>query len=159
MNALMRTTCVATLIEGGHAANALPQTARANVNCRILPDEAPSDIQQKLEEIFGPAKAELEIVSAPKKSPASPLRPDLMKVIEQLAAKHFPGAIVLPQMETGATDGLFVRNAGVPVYGIKAEFDDPADSRAHGRDERLPTASYYDAVEFWHELVMMVAGK
>jgi acetylornithine deacetylase/succinyl-diaminopimelate desuccinylase-like protein len=159
LNALMRTTCVATLLEAGHAPNALPQMARVTVNCRILPNDAPADIQRELEDIFRAAQAELQIVSAPKNSPASPLRPELMTAIEQLVAKRFPGAIVLPQMETGATDGLFVRNAGVPVYGVEAEFDDPADSRAHGRDERLPAASYYDAVEFWHDLVMRLAGQ
>jgi acetylornithine deacetylase/succinyl-diaminopimelate desuccinylase-like protein len=156
-NALMRTTCVATMIEGGHAPNALPQMARVTVNCRILPQDKPADVQQKLEEIFAPAQAELQVATAPKESPASPLRPDVMKAVEQVAAKYFPGAVVLPQMETGATDGLYVRNAGVPVYGLDAEFDDPADSRAHGRDERLPARSYYDAVEFWHELVPMLA--
>jgi acetylornithine deacetylase/succinyl-diaminopimelate desuccinylase-like protein len=159
LNAFMRTTCVATMIEGGHAPNALPQMARVNVNCRILPQDKPSEVQAKLEEIFKPAKAELQIATAPKESPASPLRPDIVQTVERVTAKHFPGALVLPQMETGATDGLYVRNAGVPVYGLKAEFDDPADSRAHGRDERLPAKSYYDAVEFWHELVPALAGK
>lgn len=158
-NALMRTTCVATMIDGGHATNALPQMAKVNVNCRILPNDNPAQIQAKLEEIFRPAKAELRIASAPKHSPASPLRPDLMKAVETLVAKHFPGAIVLPEMSTGATDGVFVRNAGVPVYGVEAEFDDPADARAHGRDERLPIRSFYDAVEFWHQLVPMLDGK
>jgi acetylornithine deacetylase/succinyl-diaminopimelate desuccinylase-like protein len=158
-NALIRTTCVATMISGGHATNALPQMAKVNVNCRILPNDDPAKIQAKLAEIFAPAKAELNVASAPKPSPASPLRPDLMKAIETLVAKHFSGALVLPEMSTGATDGLFVRNAGVPVYGVEAEFDDPADSRAHGRDERLPAKSYYDAVEFWHDLVPMLAGK
>ena len=158
-NALMRTTCVATMIEGGHAPNALPQTATVNVNCRILPQDKPAQVQQKLEELFQPAKAELKIATAPKESPASPLRPEVMKAIEQVAATHFPGVSVLPQMETGATDGLYVRNAGVPVYGLKAEFDDPADSRAHGRDERLPAKSYYDAVAFWHDLVPILAGR
>ena len=158
-NALMRTTCVATLIDGGHASNALPQMAKVNVNCRILPNDNPAQIQAKLEEIFRPAKADLRVASAPKNSPASPLRPDLMKAIDTLVAKQFPGAIVLPEMSTGATDGVFLRQAGVPVYGVEAEFDDPADSRAHGRDERLPIKSYYDAVEFWHELMPMLAGK
>jgi acetylornithine deacetylase/succinyl-diaminopimelate desuccinylase-like protein len=158
-HALMRTTCVATMIEGGHAPNALPQMARVNVNCRILPQEKPSEVQQKLEEIFRPAHAELQIATAAKESPASPLRPDLMQSVETLAAKYFPGALVLPEMATGATDGLYVRNAGVPVYGISAEFDDPSDSRAHGRDERLPIRSYFDAVEFWHELVPLLAGR
>ena len=158
-NALMRTTCVATLIDGGHATNALPQMAKVNVNCRILPNDKPAEVQAKLEEFFRPAKAELRIASAPKLSPPSPLRPDLMGAVDKLVAKMFPGAIVLPEMSTGATDGLFVRNAGVPVYGVEAEFDDPADSRAHGRDERLLAHSYYDAVEFWHELVPMLLGK
>jgi acetylornithine deacetylase/succinyl-diaminopimelate desuccinylase-like protein len=133
--------------------------ARVNVNCRILPQEKPSEVQQKLEEIFRPAHAELQIATAAKESPASPLRPDLMQSVETLAAKYFPGALVLPEMATGATDGLYVRNAGVPVYGISAEFDDPSDSRAHGRDERLPIRSYFDAVEFWHELVPLLAGR
>jgi len=158
-NALMRTTCVATLIEGGHAPNALPQMARVNVNCRILPQDSSADVQQTLARIFAPAQAALEVVTAPKESPASPLTPDVMTAIEELSRAHFPGALVLPEMETGATDGLYLRNAGIPVYGIDAEFDDPADSRAHGRDERLPAASYYDAVEFWHDLVPRLAGK
>ena len=157
-NALMRTTCVATMLSGGHATNALPQMAKVNVNCRILPNDDPARIQAKLVEIFAPSKAELNVASAPKPSPASPLRPDIMNAVDKLVAKMFPGAIVLPEMSTGATDGLFVRNAGVPVYGVEAEFDDPADSRAHGRDERLLAHSYYDAVEFWHELVPLLEG-
>lgn len=159
LNAFMRTTCVATLIEGGHAPNALPQTASVNVNCRILPNDDPAAIRQKLEEIFGGAHADMQVAIAPKPSPASPLRPDLTAVVEQLAEKHFPGVVVLPQMEAGATDGLYVRNAGVPVYGLAAIFNDPADVRAHGRDERIPVSAYYDAVDFWHELVPALAGK
>jgi acetylornithine deacetylase/succinyl-diaminopimelate desuccinylase-like protein len=159
LNAFMRTTCVATMIEGGHAPNALPQTASVNVNCRILPNDDPVAIRQKLEEIFSGAHAEMQVALAPKRSPASPLRADVMAVVEQLAQKHFPGVVVLPQMEAGATDGLYVRNAGVPVYGLAAIFNDPADVRAHGRDERIPVAAYYDAVDFWHELVPALAGK
>ena len=159
LNAIMRTTCAATMIEGGHAPNALPQTASVNVNCRILPGDDPAAIRQKLEEIFKPANAELQVATAPKRSPASPLRSDLTSVIETVAKKHFPGVVVLPQMETGATDGLYLRNAGVPVYGLAAIFNDPSDVRAHGRDERIPVASYYDAVDFWHELVPALAGK
>lgn len=159
LNALMRTTCVATMIEGGHAPNALPQTASVNVNCRSLPNDDPLKVQKTLEEIFSSAKAELQVAIAPKNSPASPLRSDVMAAVERLAASHFPGAMVLPQMETGATDGLYVRNAGVPVYGIKAIFEDPADSRAHGRDERVLAASYYDAVEFWHDLIPAIESR
>ena len=129
-NALIRTTCVATMIEGGHAPNALPQTASVNVNCRILPQDKASEVQAKLEEMFRPAKAQLTIATAPKESPASPLRADVIKAVEQVGAKYFPGAIVLPEMETGATDGLYVRNTGVPVYGLEAEFATTPPTRA-----------------------------
>jgi acetylornithine deacetylase/succinyl-diaminopimelate desuccinylase-like protein len=157
-NALMRTTCTATMITGGHATNALPQMARVNVNCRILPNDAPADVLKTLERIFQPAGAELRVASAPKPSPASPLRPDVMRVIDELVGERFPGAIVLPEMSTGATDGLFLRNAGVPVYGALAIFQDPGDSRSHGRDERIPIAAYFDGVDFWHELVPKLAA-
>jgi acetylornithine deacetylase/succinyl-diaminopimelate desuccinylase-like protein len=159
MNALMRTTCVATMIDGGHAPNALPQTASVNVNCRMLPGEDPARIRQKLEEIFAGAHADVQVASTPKPSPGSPLSPDLMTAVERVAAKHFPGAVVLPEMEAGATDGLYLRNVGVPVYGLAAIFNDPTDVRAHGRDERIPVASFYDAVDFWHDLVPALAGK
>jgi acetylornithine deacetylase/succinyl-diaminopimelate desuccinylase-like protein len=156
-NSQMRTTCVATEIEGGHAPNALPQMAKVNVNCRILPNDKPADIQRTLEGIFSPSGAELRVATAPKNSPASPLRPEVVKTVEELVAKKFPGAIVVPEMSAGATDGLFLRNAGVPVYGVLGLFQDPSDSRAHGRDERIPVDSYFDAVEFWHELVPLLA--
>ncbi len=156
-NSQMRTTCVATEIDGGHAPNALPQMAKVNVNCRILPNDKPAEIQRTLESIFSPSGAELRVATAPKNSPASPLRPDVVKAVEELVAKQFPGAIVVPEMSAGATDGLFLRNAGVPVYGVLGLFQDPSDSRSHGRDERIPVDSYFDAVEFWHELVPMLA--
>jgi acetylornithine deacetylase/succinyl-diaminopimelate desuccinylase-like protein len=157
-NSQMRTTCVATMTEGGHATNALPQMAKVNVNCRILPNDDLASVQRKLTEIFSAANADLRVASAPKPSPASPLRPDLMHAVEQLAARKFPGAVVLPEMSAGATDGLFVRNAGVPVYGALALFDDPAESRSHGRDERIPIASFYDCVDFWHDLIPALTG-
>src|SRR5581483_5656988 len=136
-NSQMRTTCVATEIDGGHAPNALPQMAKVNVNCRILPNDKPAEIQRTLESIFSPSGAELRVATAPKNSPASPLRPDVVKAVEELVAKQFPGAIVVPEMSAGATDGLFLRNAGVPVYGVLGLFQDPSDSRSHGRDERI----------------------
>lgn len=155
-NALMRTTCVATLLEGGHASNALPQMARVNVNCRILPNDSADLVQRTLTDLFSAAQAELVVAAAPKASPASPLRPDLMRAVEQLMARRFPGVLVLPEMSTGATDGLFVRNVNVPVYGTLALFEDPAESRAHGRDERIGVESFYTGVEVWHELIPML---
>ncbi len=159
LNAMMRTTCTATLIEGGHAPNALPQMAKVNVNCRILPNDDLARIRRKLEEMFAPAKAELRLTSAPKPSPPSPLKPEMMQIVDRLVAKRFPGAIVLPEMSTGATDGLFVRNLGVPVYGALGLFEDPRDSRAHGKDERIGVTSFYEGVEFWNEFVPLLANR
>ena len=158
-NSQMRTTCTGTMIEGGHAPNALPQMAKVNVNCRILPNDDPAVVQRKLMEIFADSKAELNIASAPKPSPPSPLRADLMRVVSQIMNRMAPGAVVLPEMSSGATDGLWLRNVGVPVYGTLGLFDDPADSRSHGRDERIPIAGFYDCVEFWHDLVPELTGR
>lgn len=153
----MRTTCVATMLEGGHAENALPQSARATVNCRILPDENPQDIDRTLEKVIGDKEVTIRRVGQPTPSPPSPLTKEVMGVLERVTAQHFEGARVVPEMSAGATDGLYVRNAGIPVYGVSAIFFDPNDVRAHGRDERIPVRSYYDALDFWYDLVRAFA--
>jgi acetylornithine deacetylase/succinyl-diaminopimelate desuccinylase-like protein len=156
-NSMLRTTCVATELSGGHAPNALPQMASVNVNCRILPNEDIPGVERTLRQMFAPARAEMSYGERPKPSPPSPLRPEMLQLIDKLVAQRFPGAVVIPEMETGATDGLYLRNKGVPVYGISAVFEDPNDVRAHGRDERVMAQSFYDAVDFWHELVKQLA--
>lgn len=153
-NSLLRTTCVATLLQGGHADNALPQMARATVNCRMFPGSTAEDVRRTLARVVGDSLVVVR-VSPPNAlaSPASPVRRDLFDALDSLTAKHYPGAIVIPAMETGATDGLFLRNAGIPTYNTGAIAADPADDRAHGRDERVLQKSYYDATQFWYDLV------
>lgn len=157
-NAMLRTTCVATMLEAGHAENALPQTARAVVNCRILPGEDPAEVDRALREVVGDTAVAIRRVREPTASPPSPLRPEVLGVIERLTQRHFPGAVVVPQMSAGATDGLYVRNAGIPVYGVSAVFGEPGDGRAHGRDERILVQSFYEALDFWHEMVRAFAS-
>ncbi|MFQ5689137.1 MAG: M20/M25/M40 family metallo-hydrolase [Gemmatimonadota bacterium] len=157
-NALMRTTCVATRLEAGHADNALPQTARATVNCRILPNQPPDEVERTLAEVLAEPAIRLTRINQPVASPPSPLTEEVLGPIERLASRMWPGVPVIPTMSTGATDGLVVRNAGVPVYGVSAIFADPSDERAHGRDERIAVRRFYDALEYWYRLVRDLAG-
>src|SRR5881296_470469 len=152
-NSKLRTTCVATMLAAGHAENALPQSARATVNCRILPDQAPADVEATLRRVVADDRITLRTTYAPMPSPPSPLTPAITGPIERLVAEQFPGVPVVPVMEAGATDGLFLRNAGIPTYGVSAVFDDPNDIRAHGRDERIRVQSFYDALEFWYRMM------
>jgi acetylornithine deacetylase/succinyl-diaminopimelate desuccinylase-like protein len=157
-NSILRTTCVATRLFGGHADNALPQLARATVNCRMLPDEAPEAVQAMLTRVVGDSAIHISRVGEPTKSPASPLRQDVMRPIENLVHRMWPGAAIVPEMSTGATDGLYVRNAGIPVYGTSAVFDRLDDVRAHGRDERIPVKSFHDSAEFLYQLLKTLTG-
>ena len=157
-NSVMRTTCVATRLEGGHADNALPQKAGALVNCRMAPDDPVDSVEATLRRVVGNNAVTITRTRESTPSPPSPLRPDLMAPIERLTQKMWPGAVVVPQMSTGATDGLYTRNAGIPTYGVAAIFDElNAPSRAHGRDERVGVKAFHDAVEFWYQLVKAVA--
>jgi acetylornithine deacetylase/succinyl-diaminopimelate desuccinylase-like protein len=151
-NALLRTTCTATRLEGGHADNALPQTARATVNCRILPGEPIDAVESTLHGVVADPRIRIARKRDPTESPPSPLRPAIMEPIEAIVQELWPGVAVVPAMSTGATDGLYVRNAGIPVYGTAAIFDDPQDARAHGRDERVAVSRFYEALEFWNRL-------
>ena len=158
-NSIMRTTCVATRLEAGHADNALAQRASALVNCRILPDESPDSVQAAMQRVVGPG-AKVVKASDAMVSPASPLRNDVMGTVTTLTAERFPGAVVVPEMSTGATDGLFTRNAGIPTYGVGALFFEQAEpSRAHGQEERVGVKAYHDAVAFWYSLVKSLATK
>lgn len=157
-NAILRTTCVATRLFGGHADNALPQVARATVNCRLLPDDSPDSVQATLRRVVADTAIKVTVSDSATASPPSPLRPDLMGAIEKLVGQMWPGAVVVPEMSTGATDGLYLRNAGIPVYGVFAVFDDPGDIRAHGRDERIGVKPFHDAAEFWYRLIRAVTG-
>jgi acetylornithine deacetylase/succinyl-diaminopimelate desuccinylase-like protein len=157
-NALMRTTCVATRLEAGHADNALPQLARATVNCRLLPDESPKDVQDTLVRMLADPAIAVTAANAPRPSPASPLRPDITQAMEQVTNQMWPGVPVVPIMSTGATDGLILRRAGMPVYGVSGLFDDIDDVRAHGKDERIAVWAFFDGVEFMYRLVKALSS-
>ena len=155
-NAQLRTTCVATMVTAGHAENALPQSASALVNCRILPHDDPVAVEAEVMRLAGP-KVEAKAQLPPKASPPSPLRPDVMGAVEGLTQQMWPGVPVIPAMSTGATDSLFLRNIGIPVYGVSGLFVEPSDYRAHGLDERVLQSSLYRSREFLYQLVKRLA--
>jgi acetylornithine deacetylase/succinyl-diaminopimelate desuccinylase-like protein len=151
-NARLRTTCVATRVEAGHANNALPQSARAVVNCRILPGEPAAPVEAALRQLAGD-RVRLTVLSPPVTSPPSPLSAEMLTRFERLAGTLWPGVPVTPVMEAGATDGLFVRRAGIPTYAPSALPEDPDDVRAHGKDERVGVEALHRSAEFWYRLV------
>lgn len=152
-NAQLRTTCVATLVEGGHASNALPQTARATVNCRILPGEPVEEVQKTLVRVFADDQISVTPIGTPVLSPPSPLNPLIMQAIERLTAEFWPGIPVIPTMLAAATDGSFLRNAGIQTYGHSGVAGEISDNRLHGRDERILVKSFFDGHEYLYRLV------
>ena len=158
-NSLMRTTCVATRLFGGHANNALPQLATANVNCRILPGVLPARVKEKLIEVLADPTIKVSFVDEARPSRPSPLRPDVVNAVESLTKQMFPGVVVVPVMSTGATDGLYLRNGEIPTYGVDGTFGDIDDVRAHGRDERVGVKQYFDGLEFQYRLIKALAGR
>jgi acetylornithine deacetylase/succinyl-diaminopimelate desuccinylase-like protein len=151
-NARLRTTCVATRVDAGHANNALPQAARAVVNCRILPGEATAPVEATVRRLAGDT-VKVTVLYPPTASPPSPLPASLLSTLERLAAAQWPGVPVAPVMEAGATDGMYVRLAGIPTYAPSALPEDPNDIRAHGRDERVGVEAFYQATEFWYRMI------
>jgi acetylornithine deacetylase/succinyl-diaminopimelate desuccinylase-like protein len=158
-NALLRTTCVATQLEGGHAENALPQRAAATVNCRVLPDESPAEVQKTLARVLGDDKVTMTPMQPPLPSPPSPLTPEVMGAVERVTEAMWPGVPVVPVMSTGATDAVYLRGAGIPIYGVDGIFEDIDDIRAHGRDERLGVSAFYEGQEFLYRLVKALASR
>lgn len=153
-----RTRCVATRLEGGHADNALPQLARATVNCRILPGIPAKDVQAELQAAVGEGVAVTPIGESTA-SPASPLRADVVKAYTDSVHARHPGALIIPQMSAGATDGLYFRATGIPVYGVDGTWIViPEDERAHGRDERIPVKSFNENLDHWHDMLAKLAG-
>ena len=157
-NSRLRTTCVATLLEGGHAQNALPQLARANVNCRIFPTHDPVEVEATLQELVRPFDVTVEPRGAATPSPPSPLTDEVLGPIERITEQMWPGVKVLPVMSTGATDGLYLRKEGIPVYGVSGLFGDMDDNRAHGQDERISIQNFYEGQEFLYRLVKALTG-
>ena len=161
-NTLLRTTCVATMLSGGHAPNALPQTARANVNCRIFPGEDPEDVRKTLERVAADPKVSVTLVpqlGADGKPvptvtvPPSALLPEVVKAMEKTLNETYPGVPLVATMSAGASDGKFTRTAGIPTFGIACMFFELGDNRAHGKDERIGIQDFYDGVNFTYKLI------
>jgi carboxypeptidase PM20D1 len=154
----IRTTCVATMLEGGHALNALPQRATANINCRIFPGEHVTAVQATLAKVIGDPSVKIGIKPPPPvESPPSPLRPDLMNAVSATIHERFPDVDVVPGMSAGASDSMYFRNAGVPSYGVDPTFSKPNDTFAHGLNEKLRASEVPAALDFWHSLLTKLA--
>ena len=158
-NAQIRTTCVATLLEAGHAENALPQTARATVNCRIMPDEPVADVERTLLRVIDDPKIAVIPIGQAVLSPPSPLNPELMTAVERLTAQMWPGVPVIPTMSAGYTDSRWLRNAGIPAYGVSGLFSDPGRNGVHGLNEQIGVKELYAGKEFLYRLVKTLAVK
>jgi acetylornithine deacetylase/succinyl-diaminopimelate desuccinylase-like protein len=157
-NARLRTTCIATMLEGGHAENALPQRARAVVNCRILPDQSPPEVLVTLRRVVADPDVVISPLDEAQLAPPSPLTAEVLGPIEQVTKEMWPDVPVIPTMSTGATDGLYLRLAGIPVYGVSGVFEDVEDVRAHGRDERIHQTWFFEGLEFGYRIVKRLTG-
>jgi acetylornithine deacetylase/succinyl-diaminopimelate desuccinylase-like protein len=166
-NTLLRTTCVATMLSGGHAPNALPQTARANVNCRIFPGEDPEDVRKTLERVAADPKVSVTLVQqfgadgkpVPTVTvPPSKLLPEVVNAMEKTLNETYPGVPLVATMSAGASDGKFTRTAGVPTFGIACMFFELRDNRAHGKDERIGSQDFYDGVNFTYKLMLALSA-
>ena len=157
-NAQLRTTCVATMLSGGHAENALPQSATAVVNCRLLPVDHAADVERTVNEVLADPKIKVSVMKPPKPVPYTPISPTVWSAVTAATSKSWPGLSVIPQMSTGASDGIYLISAGIPTYGISGIFGDEDDVRAHGRDERVLVKSFDEAVDFMYD-VGAILGK
>ena len=157
-NAQLRTTCVATMLEGGHAVNALPQLASAKVNCRIMPGEPVEEVKTTLERVLADDQITVTQLDQPVLSAPSALHEEIMGSIEKLSQEFWPGAVVLPTMSAGATDGSYLRNAGIPTYGHSGLAGDINDVRIHGKDERILVKSFDQGEEYLYRLVKLLSG-
>ena len=168
-NSNFRTTCVATMLQAGHARNALAQTAQANVNCRIFPGHSPEDIRQQLIGVFGDPKLSVKYVSdagavadtAPERKPIAPPPPikEVFEPLTRITDKIWPGVPVTPVMENGASDSIYFAQAGIPCYGYSAIALERDDDRAHGQDERLPVDSYWKSLDFFYAFAKALGGE
>jgi acetylornithine deacetylase/succinyl-diaminopimelate desuccinylase-like protein len=168
-NSNFRTTCVATRLSGGHANNALPQTARANVNCRIFPGHSPEEIRQQLISLFDDSKLSVKYVSdtgvvsdtAPDRKAIVPIKPvaEVMEPLTRITDEIWPGVPVAPVMENGASDSIYFAQAGYPTYGYSAIALERDDDRAHGQDERLPIDSYWKSLQFFYAFSKALGDK
>ena len=152
-NSMLRTTCVATRLTGGHATNALPQLAEANINCRLYPTASAAAVRDEFVKLIADTSVQVIIRSQRTAAPVAALTPDVLQPITRITREMFGDIPVIPTMSTGATDSRFFRTLGVPAFGVSGLFSDPAvDARAHGRDERMAVKSYFEGQEFLYRL-------
>jgi acetylornithine deacetylase/succinyl-diaminopimelate desuccinylase-like protein len=154
----IRTTCVATMLDAGHAENAMAQTARATVNCRLLPDEKPDDVEHALKQVVADEKVAVIPLGTVVDSPASPLSPEVMKAVEDIAADLWPGVPVVPTQSGGYTDNRWLRKFGIPAYGVSGLFSEEGKSGVHGLNEQIGVEQLFDGKEFLYRLVRRLAG-
>jgi len=157
-NATYRTTCVATMLDAGHATNALPQRARATVNCRVLPDESIESVTKTLGTVLANDKISITPAGQATLSPAPPLTREIMEPVERISAQMWPGVPVVPTMLVATTDSRYMNNAGIPAYGLSGIFRDPDGGGVHGLNERIRVKSLFDAHEFLYRVVKAYAG-
>ncbi len=158
-SSMLRTTCVATMLNGGHASNALPQLAEANINCRIYPTETAEEVRRALEKVINDTTVKVLIKSQRPASPPAKMGPEIMQPVLQVTKELFGDIPTIPTMSTGANDSRFFLSIGVPAYGVSGLFMDPTtDARAHGRDERMRMQSYYEGQEFLYRLTKLLAS-
>jgi acetylornithine deacetylase/succinyl-diaminopimelate desuccinylase-like protein len=156
-NSAMQNTCVATMLKAGHAENALPQRAQATIQCRLLPGESPAAVRDTLVRVVADTQVRVTLKGEPGTSPPSPLKPEVMKAVEASTKAIWPGALVLPVMDPWSSDGVRLRQAGIPVYGVSGVFIEVDDYRAHGQDERIEVQAFYEGVEFMYRLMRALA--
>ncbi len=159
INSVLHTTCVPTLLSAGHAPNALPQRATANVNCRIMPGGSPAAVREVLVKVIDDPKITVEAPNADKPVALDPpMDPKVIGPMRKLAAKHFPGVPLVPVMSSGATDGVYFGGLGMPIYGVPGVFGEPDGNGAHGLNERLRARSLYEGRDYLFELVKAYVG-
>ncbi|HEY8735003.1 MAG TPA: M20/M25/M40 family metallo-hydrolase [Puia sp.] len=152
-NALMRTTCVATVVEAGNSINALPQSAKATINCRVIPGTQQDEMIKAITHVLNDTQISVSVRMALMKSPASPVDEEIMKRVGEVTHKLWPGIPVLPVMGVGASDGKYLRAEGMPTYGISGVFLDVDDFRMHAKDERIRVDDFYDGLNYNYEII------
>ena len=155
-NIQLRSTCTTTLIDGGHAENALPQRVKATVQCRLIPGETQDSAAAAIKAAIADPKVELRVKTAAVSAPESKPTPEVFGMVEQVAHAMWPGVVVLPEMSPGASDSVFTRGVGIPSYGVDGMFDDVDDARAHGKDERIGVAVFAEELEFTYRIMRAV---
>jgi acetylornithine deacetylase/succinyl-diaminopimelate desuccinylase-like protein len=154
-----RTTCVVTMLRGGHAENALPQSATATVNCRIFPGVAAAEVEQRLRQAVANQDIEFKLMETPTESPISELREDVVDAVSEAVHGRYPRVKLIAYMESGGTDGMHFRRAGIPTWAVSGIFMDPDEMYAHGLNERVPIKAFYDALDHWSIIIHKLAGR